>query len=238
MIDRARAEATALAHLGPGGEIRVAEFDSGYIVWRVEARPADPSVPPPTLGRPTAVIDKETGEVTPWGSLPTELIAAQYTAHRAAERRFPPDVRAALEAAGWRPGRNREAAVVAWLNRPSVLAAVHGIEFSGPARAALTEFGGLRLTQCGPDGRPDGGFPSRFFPIPDTLATEALRAFAARTGISVAPIGDHEDGPADIVIDPDGRVFLLHHAEDYVLGDSVEAALVWLVRGGPLQPYG
>jgi hypothetical protein len=237
MIDRARAEAAALAHLGPGGEIRVAEFDSGYIVWRAETRPGDPSTPPPTTGRPTAVIDKETGELTPWGSLPTELIAAQYTARRAAGRRFPPDVRAALDAAGWWPGRNREAAVVAWLNRPSVLAAVPGIEFSGPARAALTEFGGLRLPQRGPDGEPGGGFPSRFFPVPDALATEALRTFSTRTGIAVAPIGDHEDGPADLVIDPDGRVFLLHWADDFVVGDSIEAALVWLVRGGPLAPY-
>src|SRR5688500_16934822 len=142
MIDRAGAEATALEHLGPDGEIRVAEFDSGYIVWRADARPGDPPAPPPTVGRPTAVIDKAPGEVTPWGSRPTELIAAQYTAHRAAERRFPPDVRAALDAAGWWPGRYREAAVVAWLNRPSVLAAVRGIEFSGPARATLIEFGG------------------------------------------------------------------------------------------------
>jgi len=54
----------------------------------------------------------------------------------------------------------------------------------------------------------------------------------------VAPIGDHEDGPADLVIDPDGRVFLLHWADDFVLGDSIEAALGWLVRGGPLTPYG
>src|SRR5688572_8727815 len=225
MIDRSRAENAAREILGAGGEIRVAEFDSGYIVWRVDPRVTDPTTPMPEppagIGRPTAVIDKETGEVTPWGSLPTALIAAQYTAHRAAERRFPPDVRAALEAEGWWPGRNREAAVVAWLNRPSVLAAVHGIEFSGPARAVLTEFGGLRLSQRGPDGQPGGGFPSRFFPIPDTLATEALRSFSARTGISVAPIGDHEDGPADLVIDPDGRVFLLDHAADYVLGDSI-----------------
>ena len=85
--------------------------------------------------------------------------------------------------------------------------------------------------------QPDGGFTSRFFPVPDAVATEALRAFTVRTGISVAPIGDHEDGPADLVIDPDGRVFLLHWAEDYVVGESLDAALVWLVRGGPLTPY-
>jgi len=236
VIDRAHAEAAAREHLGTGGEIRVAEFDSGYIVWRTDQ--ADPALRPPTIGRPTAVIDKETGELTPWGSLPTEMVAAQYTAHRAAATRFPPDVRAALEEAGWWPGRNREPAVVAWLNRPAVLAAVQGIEFSGPARAALTEFGGLRLQQFGPNRTPGGGFPTRFFPIPDALATDSLRAFTARTGISAAPIGDHEDGPADLVIDPDGRVFLLHWADDFVLGDSIEAALVWLVRGGPLIPYG
>lgn len=238
MIDRGRAEASAREYLGTGGEIRVAEFDSGYIVWRVDAPPADPAVPPPSTGRPTAVIDKRTGAVTPWGSLPTEVVAAQYTAYRAAETRFPPDVRAALEEAGWWPGRNLESAVVSWLNRPAVLAAVKGIDFSGPARAALIEFGGLRLPQAGPNGTPGGGFPSRFFPIPQTLATQATREFMTRTGVPVAPIGDHEDGPADLVIDPDGRVFLLHWANDFVVADSLDAALVWLVRGGPLQPYG
>jgi hypothetical protein len=236
MIDRSRAENAAREFLGTGDEIRVAEFDSGYIVWRVDTPAADPTTPPATVGRPTAVIDKETGEVTPWGSLPTEMVAAQYTAHRAAEHRFPPDVRAALEAAGWWPGRSREAAVVAWLNRPAVLAAVRGIEFSGAARAALTEFGGLRLPQFGPDGTPGGGFPTRFFPIPQAPATSALRGFTTRTGIPAAPVGDHEDGPSDLVIDPDGRVFLLHWADDFVVGDSLDTALVWLVRGGPLNP--
>jgi hypothetical protein len=94
------------------------------------------------------------------------------------------------------------------------------------------------LPQRGPDGQRGGGFASRFFPIPDVLATEALRAFTTRTGISAAPVGDHEDGPSDLVIDPDGRVFLLHWAQDYVVGESIEAALVWLVRGGPLRPHG
>jgi SUKH-3 immunity protein len=233
MISRADAEAKARGQLGP--QIGVEEFDTGYVAWLVEPPPVDPTSAPVTTGRPTVVVDKETGELTTWSSLPTGVVAAQYTAHRAAAGRFAPDVRAALERAGWWPGRDREAAVIAWLNQPPILAAVQGIEFSGAARAALIEFGGLRLPQLGPGGTPGGGFASRFFPIPQALATQGVREFTARTGIPATPIGDHDDGPADLVIDPDGRVFLLHQAGDYVVGDSLDAALGWLVRRGELR---
>ena len=232
MISRADAEAKARGYLGP--EIGLEEFAAGYVAWRVEPPAADPTAVPASTGRPTVVVDKETGELTTWSSLPTGVIATQYAAHRAAAGRFPADVRAALERAGWWPGRNREAAVIAWLNQPPVLAAVEGIEFSAAARSALIEFGGLRLPQSGPGGTPGGGFESRFFPIPESLATQGVREFTARTGIPVTPIGDHADGPSDLAIDPDGRVFLLHWADDYVAGETLDAALGWLVRGGDL----
>ncbi|GAA1042228.1 hypothetical protein GCM10009557_67730 [Virgisporangium ochraceum] len=240
MISRADAAQAAQGHLRcAAADLGLAEYDDAFVVWREV--PRDGRMPAVT-GQPTVVVDRETGELTPWGSLPADVIARQYTAHRAARDRFPPDVRSVLETAGWWPARDRTAAVTAWLETPQVATALAGIDLSGPARTVLAEFGGLRLPQRGvvpPGGAaesPDGGFASRFFPIPDRVGADGLRSFTARTGIAAAPVGDHEDGPADLVIDGDGRVFLLHWAGDHLVANTVDEAVVWMVRGGPLQP--
>jgi hypothetical protein len=236
VISRADAAEAVRGHFGcAAGELGLAEYDEAYVAWRnvPHARDAVPAV----TGQPTVVVDKETGELTPWGSLPADLVVTQYTAHRAARDRFPPDVRTVLETAGWWPARDRSAVVTAWLATPQVTAAFAGIDLRGPAWPVLTEFGGLRLPQRGVGDSADGGFASRFFPIPDRVGADGLRSFTARTGIVAAPVGDHEDGPGDLVIDGDGRVFLLHWADDFLIADTFDAALVWLVRGGELRAF-
>jgi hypothetical protein len=240
VISRADAARAAQGHFGCAAvDLGLAEYDDAFVVWRNV--PRDGAAPAVT-GQPTVVVDRETGELTPWVSLPTDVVVAQYTAHRAARDRFPPDVRSVLETAGWWPARDRTAVVTAWLATPQVATALAGIDISGPAGAVLAEFGGLRLPQRGvapPGGAaesPDGGFASRFFPIPDRVGADGLRSFTARTGIVAAPVGDHEDGPADLVVDGDGRVFLLHWSDDYLVANSFDEAVVWMVRGGPLQP--
>lgn len=236
MISRADAAEAVRGHYGcTAADVGLAEYDGVFVGWRKEP-PADPGRPPASVGRGTAVVDRETGGLTPWSPLPADVVAQQYLAHRAARDRFPADVRAVLEAAGWWPARDRTAAVTTWLATPQVAAAFQGVDFRGPAWAALTGFGGLRLPQAGPGGSPDGGFASRFFPVPDPVGADALRSFTARTGIAAAPVGDHEDGPGDLVIDGDGRVFLLHWADEYLVANSFDEALVWMVRGGPLRP--
>ena len=50
----------------------------------------------------------------------------------------------------------------------------------------------------------------------------------------LTPIGDEGDGTGLLAIDGDGRVFLLDHAGDWFLGDTIEDALTTLVLG--LQP--
>jgi hypothetical protein len=243
VISRADAAEVVRGHYGcAAADVGLAEYDEVFVGWQKVTVPADPGRPPASVGRAVAVVDKETGAVTPWSSLPADVVATQYLAHRAARDRFPADVRAVLETAGWWPGRDRASVVTSWLATPQVAAAFEGIGFSGPASAALAEFGGLRLPQVGVapsqggDVPADGGFASRFFPVPDRVGTDALRSFTARTGIAAAPVGDHEDGPADLVVDGDGRVFLLHWAGDYLVADSFDAALVWMVRGGTLRP--
>ena len=235
MISRADAAEAVREHYGcAASDVGLAEYDEVFVGWRTPP-PADPGRPPASVGGATVVVDRETGELAPWVSLPADFVARQFLAHRAARDRFPADVRAVLETAGWWPARDRAAVVTAWLATPQVAAAFEGVDLKGPAWAALVEFGGLRLPQSGPDSA-DGGFASRFFPIPDRVGTDGLTSFTARTGITAAPVGDHEDGPGDLVIDGDGRVFLLHWADDYLVANSFDEALVWMVRGGPLQP--
>lgn len=244
MTSRDDALARAREWLGdPAAEIGVHEFDLGYVLWRVEPPTADHDpghgtrLPPvPTrFGAARAVIDKETGELTTWGSAPVQVIAADYTARKAAAERFPPDVLEALRLAGWRPGRSHRAAVDAWLR--ANMEDLAGLELSDAARAALDEFGGLYVRQAGPGGAPNGGFPTQLDPSHIPVRIGGVRAFIHRIGINVFPIGYHEDGPSHVVIDPAGRVFLLHWIDDFVVADSMDEAVLWLVRGkdeGPL----
>jgi hypothetical protein len=67
---------------------RVEEFELGYVVWSTPP-PNAPAVPGED---PRTVIDKETGELTFWPSVPTPMIQQMYRDHRAQR---PPAVRTA-----------------------------------------------------------------------------------------------------------------------------------------------
>ncbi len=85
MISHAEADAVAgvwaghdAARHGRGFAARVVEFDVGYLVRSVPS--GDGPVLPGDL-TPT-VIDRETGELTTWPSLPDPVVQEQYRAHR------------------------------------------------------------------------------------------------------------------------------------------------------------
>ncbi|QOC89818.1 SUKH-3 domain-containing protein [Micromonospora craniellae] len=220
---------------GPEPEVELYEFDLGYVAWRViPARPIThgPPAPPASTGYPNAVIDRETGDVSQWASLPAQLVAEQYRQHRAAEGRFPPDVRQVLDKAGWRPGRDATAAVNHWMRR--FADELTGLECSPAARAALIEFGGLRLPQFGDDDDLGGGFTSFIHPTLGGVATEGAREFVEEFNNPVYPIGNNEDGPSELVVDAQGRVFMLHWADDFFVGPDIDSAIVKLIRGGPM----
>ncbi|HWB37821.1 MAG TPA: SUKH-3 domain-containing protein, partial [Rugosimonospora sp.] len=150
MISREQAQQAArewaLASLpAGGGAVSLWEFDLGYVVGHVPP-PREPGAPPTLLGAPRAVVDKETGEVTVWPSIAWEEVAQRYTADRAARRRFPEEVRAALGAAGWLPGRDVTARVEVWLEKfhADFPEARSALPLFPVAAAALAEFGGLR----------------------------------------------------------------------------------------------
>lgn len=141
--------------------------------------------------------------------------------------RFPADVHRVLHGAGWFPGRDISAAVEQWETQHAEVLA--GLPFFPVVRAALREFGGLVLPQ-------EGGFTSYLHPTGGGVGVEAAEGFAEEYGNAVFPLGNNQDGPAEIVMDEQGRVFFLHWAEDFFLGAGIDAALVALIRGNDDWP--
>ncbi|MCZ7422063.1 SUKH-3 domain-containing protein [Verrucosispora sp. WMMA2121] len=178
--DEALAIARDWANEQTAFDVNLFEFDLGYVVCLVEpvaVATGGPPLPPPSTGYPRLVIDRETGEVSQWSSLPWQTIAERYTQRRAAEGRFPPDVRS---------------------------------------------------------GRLGGGFTSYIHPTEGGVVTVAARAFADEFDNPVYPIGNNEDGPSELVADAQGKVFMLHWADDFFVGPDLDSAIVKLIRGGPM----
>ncbi|MEU7223530.1 SUKH-4 family immunity protein [Streptomyces chrestomyceticus] len=87
MISQEQALATAEGWLNPEGqerrEVRMQEFDLGWVVWAA-APPAerDPVTgkrrPPATIGHSCGVVDRRTGELSTWPSVPVEEVVRMY----------------------------------------------------------------------------------------------------------------------------------------------------------------
>ncbi|WP_043912539.1 hypothetical protein, partial [Kitasatospora griseola] len=73
---------------GAGREVRFREFDLGWVVWAapapLEVDPVTGQVRPPAdLGDSTGVVDRETGELSTWPSIPIEAVIAEYQERQA-----------------------------------------------------------------------------------------------------------------------------------------------------------
>jgi hypothetical protein len=202
----------------------VHEFELG---WVVRLLPAIPKVPAAEVlpNGPQLVIDRETGDLARWPSMPAEAIAEKYVALKALGDRFPPDVRMALEHAGWFPGRDISAAVDQW--EVDFAEQVAGMTFFPAARTAMSEFGRLSIPQA---VAPDDSYHSHIFPTRGGIATDRWEGFLEEYEHLVFPLGNNADGPAELVIDEQGRVFFLHWAQDFYLGATIDEALVSLIR--------
>lgn len=81
-----RDQAQAIAdQWSPTGRAVLYEFDLGYVVFDVSPEPEDPTRPPPNLGGGRGVIDKETGELSVWPSMPAEVVAQMYRARHGSD---------------------------------------------------------------------------------------------------------------------------------------------------------
>ncbi|GAA0726735.1 SUKH-3 domain-containing protein [Dactylosporangium roseum] len=221
-----------------GGDIGLYEFDLGFVAW-AKVPPSDPSLPPAVMGAPLAVVDKETGELTQWPSLSPQHVADLYRREAAARTRLPEDVRRVLTAAGWRSDRDVNAWVSSWLRdlyAADAEAAEH-LPIHPAARSLLDEFGGLSFRQLKQPGSTSGGYDVQFWPTQGRIVTDLFTEFAAELGTPVFPLAWYEDGPSDIAVAADGRVFLLHEAGEFLVGTTPDEAIVRLVRGEPFTPF-
>ncbi|WP_432146548.1 SUKH-4 family immunity protein [Streptomyces sp. bgisy084] len=89
MINQAQAHATAArwlnpeGHQGPPREVAMQEFDLGWVVWAVPPPPeVDPQTgarrPPAEVGAACGVVDRASGELTVWPSVPVEEVVRMY----------------------------------------------------------------------------------------------------------------------------------------------------------------
>ncbi|MGW0563839.1 SUKH-4 family immunity protein [Streptomyces sp. NPDC003016] len=88
MTTQDQALATAERWLNPEGtkdrrEVRVQEFDLGWVVWAAPApMERDPETgerrPPAEIGNACGVVDRRTGELTVWPSVPVEEVVRMY----------------------------------------------------------------------------------------------------------------------------------------------------------------
>ncbi|MFE7539760.1 SUKH-4 family immunity protein [Streptomyces platensis] len=87
MISQEQALATAEGWLNPEGqerrEVRMQEFDLGWVVWAaappIERDPVTGKRrPPATIGHSCGVVDRRTGELSTWPSVPAEEVVRMY----------------------------------------------------------------------------------------------------------------------------------------------------------------
>ncbi|MEV0374039.1 SUKH-4 family immunity protein [Streptomyces sp. NPDC050636] len=89
MITQAQAHATAArwlnpeGHQGPPREVAMQEFDLGWVVWAVPPPPeVDPVTgqrrPPAEIGTACGVVDRASGELTVWPSVPVDEVVRMY----------------------------------------------------------------------------------------------------------------------------------------------------------------
>ncbi|MEU9122100.1 SUKH-4 family immunity protein [Streptomyces sp. NPDC048506] len=89
MITQAQARSTAdrwlnpEGHQGPPREVAMQEFDLGWVVWAVPPPPeVDPETgrrrPPAEIGTACGVVDRASGELTVWPSVPVDEVVRMY----------------------------------------------------------------------------------------------------------------------------------------------------------------
>ncbi|MEN2422316.1 SUKH-4 family immunity protein [Streptomyces rimosus] len=89
MITQAQAQATAdrwlnpEGHQGPPRQVGMQEFDLGWVVWAVPPPPeVDPVTgqrrPPAEVGAACGVVDRASGELTVWPSVPVDEVVRMY----------------------------------------------------------------------------------------------------------------------------------------------------------------
>jgi hypothetical protein len=102
------------------------------------------------------------------------------------------------------------------------------------ARRVVAEFPGVRCGRRGPGLRRAIRLLT-LDPAPAAYVADVLDEFAEVVGAPLFPIGV-EGGDAIVVIDEQGRVFVLDQAGEWFVGETIDEALVGLLTGdGPAE---
>ncbi|MEW2631730.1 SUKH-3 domain-containing protein [Streptomyces sp. NPDC048389] len=155
--------------------------------------------------------------------------------HHLSTTRFPVAVDAALQAAGWRPGRWDIKQAEHWADtlRAHVSPAGHRHTVFPAAVEAWAEFGGLTVTAPGP-GRQYAPAPLRFDPLAGLHHARTLADLGRALATEISPLGMEGDQQAVLAMDAEGRVYSIDHTGDWYLGHDIDQALTTLVTG--VQP--
>ncbi|HEY7225972.1 MAG TPA: SUKH-3 domain-containing protein [Micromonosporaceae bacterium] len=209
-----------------------------------------------------AVLDAAMQAVREWSAI-DERAVDEFLAARAREaQRFPPEVAQRLVSMGWHEGRDIGDRIQGWLREwteefrtdPDLRSRWEAvwphvpeqqrflpIQLSDAARRVVYEFGDL-ATAGGGLGR--GVTPPRLviYPTADNdnagVETEAVIDLAQWLGVALWPVGEVGDELFQdaLVVDPDGRVFVVGAAARRYAGASFDEALTKLIMGIPLDP--
>ncbi|MFB9239354.1 SUKH-3 domain-containing protein [Plantactinospora siamensis] len=146
--------------------------------------------------------------------------------------RIPDPVAEALAAAGWQPGRRAEDRAREWALRIGGYATPDGRQHTvlPAAIEAYAEFGGLRVPPAGP-GEEVAASAVDLDPLRALHSVATLAGLADALGVPLSPLGVENDGAGILAVDRTGRVFLLDHAGDWYLGETVPEALAVLLLG-------
>jgi len=133
---------------------------------------------------------------------------------------------------GWSPERDIGAEADVLIRRAQEQAAEYGVSYapSEHARAFVRNYGGLRIFF---DDSPENYFVAKpgFAYKGDA---EAIEEFSRELGEELFPLGfDTYDG-AVLLVDGQGRYFLLHHTGNYYLADDALQA-VWNFMTAEMQ---
>jgi hypothetical protein len=146
--------------------------------------------------------------------------------------RFPENVAQVLREAGWSEGRrtDAEAAMAVDIVREQIGRHGERTESFGAATAAQSEFGGIYVIQDGP-GRDLARRPFAIDPTEVAATTETLADVGKRLQARLFPIGMEGDHDSVLAVAESGKVYAVDHTGVWLLGDTIDAALITLITG-------
>lgn len=146
--------------------------------------------------------------------------------------RFPVQVAEVLRTAGWSEGRrtDAEAAMAVDIVREQIGRNGERSESFPAATAVLNEFGGIYVIQDGP-GVDLARRPFAIDPTDVAATTETLADLGKRLHTRLFPIGMEGDHDSILAVDETGKVYAIDHTGTWLLGDTIDAALITLVTG-------